>query len=80
MIPESYQSATWRNVTPVDADGCMGVGFNVGDQVVRLKLSVESVRSLLGAAGDYLDTISQSPTSSGSPQVDGSSPDEGKNV
>ncbi|OWW18426.1 hypothetical protein [Noviherbaspirillum denitrificans] len=75
-IPSSYLAAGLRNVTPVDAAyNEIGIGFNVGDEVVRLRLGVMDVRGMIADLEYYLIRC-QSPTSSGAPSVDVSTPDE----
>jgi len=37
-IPDAYRPAEWRNVTGVDANGCVGIGFDLPDEVIRLRL------------------------------------------
>ncbi len=60
MIPKSYKPASWHCVLPVDPGGCMGLGFNVAGEVIRLRLSVDDVRKLAGAIVGYLpETITQ---------------------
>jgi len=76
-LPAVYRTATWRNVTPVDEPfDEIGIGFDVGSDVVRLRLSVVDARHLIESIGDYLGR-SQSPTSSGAPSEDVSTPEEG---
>lgn len=84
-IPSSYRPATWRGTLPCDA-GETAVSFNLGDgSVLRLRLPVDSALHLAESLADYLveagyavRTNSQSRSSSGSPSVDGSMPDEGQ--
>lgn len=69
-IPDSYQSAEWRNTTPVSNNNMIGMGFDMeGGTVFRIALSVESARNLAGTLNDYL-AISHSAISSGMPSVD----------
>ncbi len=47
-IPPSYLPATWRCTTPIEADGSVGLGFNLADgSVVRLKLDGRSIKQIL---------------------------------
>ena len=85
-IPQSYVTATWRNTTPVDREAqAIGVGFTLeSGEIVRLRLGLDSARQLAETLSGYLTGYgsygSQSDKSAGIPRVDGSMPDDGKNV
>jgi hypothetical protein len=53
-VPARYLPARWRNTTAVDADGMIGVGFEVDGAVVRLALSAACARHLAETLSDYL--------------------------
>jgi hypothetical protein len=55
-IPESYESATWRNTLPVDNEE-IGVGFNVGDRVIRLRLDLKSAKHLSETIVEYIQKL-----------------------
>tara|TARA_R110000772_G_scaffold58539_1_gene132483 strand:- start:14177 stop:14701 length:525 start_codon:yes stop_codon:yes gene_type:complete len=67
MIPPSYKPASWHCTLPPEKEtGDLAVGFGVGDEVVRLRISSEDARALVETLQGYLDpSISQSPISSG---------------
>ena len=78
-MDKRYMDASARNVTPMDGDGCIGIGLTLdGGEVVRLRLSVESIVWLFGAVlsnqhlshSDISTGISKALKSSNSP-VDG---------
>ncbi len=80
MIPNSYVKAEWRCTLPVSSDGYIGIGFNLGNEVIRIQISKEHARHLSESVADYLDQhASQSDISSGSPSAD-VSPAEQLNV
>jgi hypothetical protein len=67
-IPESYQSAKWRNTLPVDVEGKVGVGFDLGDgDIIRVRLSIACARHLAASLEGYL-AQSQSATDGGMPK------------
>jgi len=79
-LPGVYQPASWRNTTRINlASGRMGVGFNMATgEVIRLSLDKESARHLAESIQEYLEihrTLSQSPTSEGKPNLEGSPQD-----
>lgn len=79
-LPDSYRSAKWRNVTPVDtATGQIGLGFDRGGETLRLALSVESAGMLLDTLRYFL-TGNHSDTSSGMESVAVSVPSGRENV
>jgi hypothetical protein len=56
-LPESYVPATWRNVTPVDAEaGAIGIGLNLPSGTVRVALGIDGARQLAEALTEYLDS------------------------
>lgn len=69
MIPPSYKPASWHcTLSPEKETGDLAVGFDVGDEVVRLRISSVDARALVETLQVYLDpSISQSPISSGNP-------------
>lgn len=80
-IPAAYLAATWRNTTPVDDHASeIGIGFNLASGgAMRFRLDVIGARHLAESIAHYLlefDARSQSNTSSGSPSVAVSTPDE----
>jgi hypothetical protein len=81
--PARYLPARWRAVLPVDFDDTQGIAFDLDDgQIVRLSIDAESALALVTLIQRYRsgDPRFQSPSSSGSPSVDGSMPDEGQKV
>ncbi|MGL4963159.1 MAG: hypothetical protein ACRC67_18150 [Inquilinus sp.] len=86
MIPESYRSALWYAVLPVDdMTRQLGFAFRSGDTVIRLCLPVENAAQFMAIAAEYIAdhlarTNTHSDNSSGSPQVDVSSPLDGEKV
>ena len=83
MVPAAYQSATWRNATPIDpASKKIGIGFDLEEgRVTRLCLSVEDALRLWDTLGESLSahfTSSQSERSSGILREPGSTPQEGQ--
>lgn len=55
-LPQSYVPATWRNVTPVDAEAeAIGIGLNLPSGTVRVALGVEGARQLVEALTEYLE-------------------------
>lgn len=82
MIPSIYKPASWRCTLPMDKDtGDLAIGFDVGAEVVRLRISAADALALVETLQPYLDSItSQSPISSGIPSVDGSTPPEGQSA
>lgn len=67
-IPGSYIPAKWRNSLPVDADGFVGIGFDVGDgDIIRLRLSTHCARQLSESLNNYLSQ-SQSTIDPGIPK------------
>lgn len=84
-LPRSYEEAEWRGTLPVDGAGRIGLSFNKADgEIVRLSLDLDSARSVLEMFIEYLaeyqERRSHSDTSSGMPSVEGSTPQEGKEV
>lgn len=86
-LPPSYVPATWRNVTPVDAETrAIGIGFDLPSGTVRMALPLEGARHLAEALAEELDrygyrrTQSHSDKSAGIPSVEVSMPDEGVEV
>jgi hypothetical protein len=54
-IPDSYWVVKWRNTLPIDADGFLGVGFDMSNgHTLRVKLSKDCVRQLIGSLEGYL--------------------------
>lgn len=81
-LPKSYLAATWRNVTPVDAEAkAIGIGFDLPSGTVRMALGLEGARHLAEALTGYLAGYrraqSHSDKSAGIPSVEVSTPDEG---
>jgi len=77
MIPAHFRRAIEHGVLPIDpSDQCMGLSFKLDTgEMVRLRVPVWSMRSMLAGVRCYLDPAgqaSQSPSSSGKPSVDGS--------
>lgn len=55
-LPRSYVPATWRNVTPVDAEaGAIGIGLNLPSGTVRVALALDGARQLAEALTEYLE-------------------------
>lgn len=54
-LPPSYLAATWRNVTPVDAEmEAIGIGFDLPSGTVRMALALDGARHLAEALTEYL--------------------------
>jgi hypothetical protein len=55
-LPSSYVPATWRNVTPVDAEAAaIGIGLNLpSGEVLRVSLALDDARQLAEALNGYL--------------------------
>lgn len=82
-FPKSYQRATWRGCIPGGDTESIGISLDPagGGPPARFRLSTYDARRLADAIYACLArTGSHSPISSGKPQVEGSTPEEGKNV
>ncbi len=55
-LPPTYVAATWRNVTPVDAEAeVIGLGLNLpSGEVLRVALAVDGARQMAEALTRYL--------------------------
>jgi hypothetical protein len=54
-IPPIYRVANWRNTTPVDSTGRIGIGFDNADgSTTRLSLDVRSAAALGSALTEAL--------------------------
>ena len=85
-IPKSYDAATWRNVTELDADNSIGIGFDLSERgTVRVLLLRADWLSLFDELSERLQRIgigsrSHSPMSSGIPSCDVSDSRDGVKV
>jgi hypothetical protein len=80
QIPASFADAAWRGTLPMDGDGYLGVSFDAGGMVVRLRIPAASAKALADSIYDYLPETSHSPRSSGIPSEAGSTPLLGEKV
>lgn len=56
MIPDSYKPASWRCTLPVDQEsGDLAIGINVGDEVVRVRLSIQHAEALAQTIFDAIE-------------------------
>lgn len=83
-LPSVYSEARWRNTTPVDDDGMIGIGFDLSASTLRLKLRIEDARHLMETLREYVgqhqSSRSHSETSSGMPSEAVSTPPRTLNV
>lgn len=71
MIPKSYVKAELRCTLPVSPDGFIGIGFNQGDEVIRIQIPIFDALSMTGSLVDYIaQYLRHSEISSGSPSSD----------
>ena len=50
-IPKIYKPVYFRNITPVDNDGYIGIGLSHGDkQVLRFKIHISELASICSSA------------------------------
>lgn len=85
MIPTSYKAVTVRCVLPPEPETDeMGLAFVLASgEILRMRLSVADARWMNKAIAGYLPPSNegtQSERSSGSPNVLGSTPDEGQKL
>lgn len=82
MLPEIYERADIRGVTPVCSEsGCLGISFDLANgQTARIALTTEHAEFLRGCLDDYLRQYGcHSDRSSGMPKSSGL-PTEGQDV
>lgn len=79
-FPKSFQRATWRGAIPGGGTDDMGVSFDLpSGETIRLRIPDDHAKKLADSIHFLLARKrSQSSTSSGSPQVEVSIPDEGQ--
>jgi hypothetical protein len=68
MIPKSYVKAELRCTLPVSPDGFIGIGFNQGDEVIRIQIPISDALSMTGSLVDSIaQYLRHSEISSGNP-------------
>lgn len=71
MIPNSYMKVALRCTLPVSPDGFIGLGFNQGDEVIRIQIPIADALSMTGSLVDFISQhLRHSEISSGSPSSD----------
>lgn len=71
MIPSSYVKAECRCTLPVSPDGFIGIGFNIGNEVVRIQIPISDALSMAGSLVDFIaQHLRHSEISSGIPSSD----------
>lgn len=84
-LPAVFQEATWLCTTLVDdATKHVGLGVNVGDQKVHLRLDLTSALDIVATLAEALSAHqrrrSHSDTSAGMPSSEVSTPEDGEKV